>query len=88
MFILSKDKSILVNCNNVASISMNNKYSQHAHPSSWWEIIAMYSAVSTDVLCDILGKFNTEEECRDVFNKLCCRIVSGKESEIIDMDDL
>jgi hypothetical protein len=53
-----------------------------------WDIRAIYPAVSNDVLYDILGRFDTEEECRNVFNKLCCHIVSGNENEIIDMNDL
>lgn len=88
MFILSKDKRKLINLNNVASICIKNEYSQHSHPSTWWEIRAMYPAVSNDVLCDTLWVYDTEELCRDAFNKLCCRIVSGKENEIIDMNDL
>lgn len=88
MFILSKDKRKLINLNNVASIYIKNEYAQYHTPSTWWEIKVMYPAVSNDVLCHTLGKFMAEEECKDAFNKLCCRIVSDKENEVIDMNDL
>lgn len=88
MFVLSSDKRKFINISNVASIYIKNEYAQYRTPCTWWEIRALYPAVSNDALCDILRKFDTEEECRDVFNKLCCRIASGSENEIIDMNDL
>lgn len=86
MFILSKDKNTLVNCNNIANMSMQKRT---IYPSTdCWRIIVMYPAVEEDILYDTLDEFRTEKECRDVFNKLCCRIVGGNENEIIDMNDL
>lgn len=68
--ILSQDGTILVNYNNVASLSMRSQYMQGSTPPRWWEIRAMYPAVSMDILYDTLAKFNTEEECKEVFDKL------------------
>ena len=86
MFILSKDKNTLVNCKNIANMSMQKRT---IYPSTdYWRIIVMYPAVSNDILYDTLGEFKTEKECKDIFNKLCCRIVSSNENEVIDMNDL
>lgn len=86
MYILSKNGKKFINFNNVASISIRKEYMQYH--DTWWEIVAMYPAVSTDILYDVVGEFRTEENCKDAFNKLCCRIVSGGKNEIIDMNDL
>ena len=86
MFILSKDKKTLINCNNIASMSI--KKGTTYPTTNYWEIRVMYPAVSSDILYDTLCKYDTENLCRDDFNKLCCRIVSGKENGIIDMNDL
>jgi hypothetical protein len=40
---------------------------QGSTPPRWWEIRAMYPA---DILCDTLAKFETEEECKEAFDKL------------------
>ena len=86
MFILSGDKETLINCSNIASISIKRGIGYH--DKKWWEIRAMYPAVSSDILYDTLCRYDTENLCKDDFNKLCCRIVSGKENEIINMNDL
>ena len=86
MFILSGDKRTLINCSNIANISIKNGID--FHDKKWWKIIVMYPAVSNDILYDTLCKYDTENLCIDDFNKLCCRIASGRENEIIDMNDL
>lgn len=86
MFVLSRDGNRLVNFNNVASIAIQ---SGTIYPDTMrWNIRAMYPAVSHDILYDTLGDYHTEAECRNAFNKLCSRIVSGKDNEVIDMKDL
>ena len=86
MFILSTDKRTLINCNNITSVSIK---SGTDYPNTkWWEIRAMYPAVSSDILYDTLWGYDTENLCIDDFNKLCCRIASGRENEIINMNDL
>lgn len=90
MFVLSKDGKKLINCNNVASIYIQETGSRYATiPDVRWEIRAMYSAMSIeDVLYDILGTYHTEQECKNAFDKLCDKISKGREHEIINMEDL
>lgn len=85
MFILSRDEKKLINCSNVASIYIQEVYHQYANPDKWWEIRAMYPAVSEDVLYDILDTYSDEEECKNNFDKLCSRISKSRENDIIDM---
>lgn len=68
--ILSQDGKILVNYNNVASLSMRSQHMQGSNPPTWWEIRAIYPAVSSDVLYDTLARFGTEEECKKTFDRL------------------
>lgn len=86
MYILSKDRKKLISFNKVSSIEMKDGI--YYPDRKWWDIRVMYPAVSSDVLYDRIGDYHTAEECKDAFNKLCCRIVSGKENEVIDMNDL
>lgn len=86
MFILSKNGKKFINFNNVASIEMKDGI--YYPDRKWWDVRVIYPAVSSDVLYDTIGDYRSAEECRDAFNKLCCRIVSGKENEVIDMNDL
>lgn len=88
MFILSRDEKKLINCSNVASIYIQEVYRQYAHPDRWWEIRAMYPAVSEDALYDILDTYSDEEECKNNFDKLCDKITKSREHDIIDMGDL
>ena len=88
MFILSRDGKKFVNCNNVASIYIQEVYRQYAQPDRWWEIRAMYPAVSEDVLYDTLDTFHDEDECKNTFDRLCDCIVKSREHESIDMGDL
>lgn len=85
MFILSKDGKKFVNCNNVASIYIQEVYRQYTNPARWWEIRAMYPAVSEDVLYDTLDKHYDEKECQNAFDKLCSQIAESREHETIDM---
>ena len=68
--ILSQDGKILVNYNNVASLSIKQEHMQCSTPPVWWEIRAMYPAVSMDILYDTLARFDTEEECEKAFTEL------------------
>ena len=70
MNILSQDGEILVNYNNVASLYIQKKYMQYSYPDTWWEIVAMYPAVSNDVICDVLARFDDEKECVRVFKRM------------------
>ncbi|MBO5828861.1 MAG: hypothetical protein J6R59_10490 [Paludibacteraceae bacterium] len=88
MFILSKDGEKLINYNNVASIYIQEIYRQYQQPDKFWEIRAMYPAVSEDVLYDTLGTFYAKDECKNTFDRLCDCIVKSREHELIDMGDL
>lgn len=68
--ILSQDGKILVNYNNVASLSMRSQHMQGSTPPTWWEIRAIYPAVSSDILYDTLAKFDNQEECEKAFTGL------------------
>ena len=70
MNILSQDNKILVNYNNVASLCIQKKYMSYSHPDTWWEIWAIYPAVSEDVIYDVLAKFDDEKECMTIFAKM------------------
>lgn len=70
MNILSQDSKILVNYNNVASLCIQKKYMSYSHPDTWWEIWAIYPAVSEDVIYDVLAKFDDEQECMRVFKRM------------------
>ena len=88
MFILSNNGKKIINFDNVASVYMKNEFMRHSNSPTWWEIRVMYPAVGSDILYDKLGEFETEEECKDTFDKLCSRIANGKEKEVINMKDL
>lgn len=77
--ILSQDGKKLVNYNNVASLSMRSQHMQGSNPPTWWEIIAVYPAVSSDVLYDTLARFGTEDECKKAFAELMYEIYSQNE---------
>lgn len=74
MNILSQNGDTLVNYDNAASLYIQKVCLQY---DTYWEIRVMYPAVSTDVLCDALAKFYTEEKCIKVFNELINCICNG-----------
>ena len=74
MNILSQDGQALINYNNAASIYIQKVYRQYANPDTHWEIGVMYPAVSTDVLCETIAKFDKEEDCIKIFNQLITQI--------------
>lgn len=78
MNILSQDGKILVNYNNVASLYIQKKYMQYSHPDTWWEIWAVYPAVSEDVIYDVLAKFDDEKECESAFKRVVNEICEQK----------
>lgn len=78
MNILSQDGKILVNHDNIASLYIQKIYRQYAHPDTWWEIRAMYSAVSEDCLYDTIAKFDDEKECESVFKRIVNEICKQK----------
>lgn len=91
MYILSKDGKRFINFDNVASMYIHEITFHHltrCEDEKYWQIRAMYPAVSNDILWDKLDEFKTEEECKNAFNKLCFRIATGSKYEVIDMNDL
>ena len=71
MYILTQDNNNLINMNQVASIYIQKVYRQYNQPDTWWEIRAMYSALSNeDVLWDTIAKFNDDIDCQVAFNNL------------------
>ena len=74
--ILSQDGKKLVNYNNVASLSIKYQSTSRSILPEWWEIIAMYPAVSSDILYDTLAIFKTKEDCEKAFAELTYEIYS------------
>lgn len=74
--ILSQDGKKLVNYNNVASLSIRYQFMSDPNPFEWWEIIAMYPAVSSDILYDTLAIFETQKDCEKAFAELTYEIYS------------
>lgn len=69
MNILSQDGNTLVNYDNVSSLYIQEVYRQYAYPDRWWEIRALYPAVSEDAMYDIIAKFNDKKKCEAAFKK-------------------
>ena len=84
MTILSEDCKTLVNYNNIISIDMQETYRQYAATDTIWQIIATYCGGSHKTL----AAFNTEQECKNTFDKLCNKIKMSRESDTIDLGDL
>ena len=80
-FILSENERVLVNVDNVASLCVQSKRLEGGK----WQIVAMYPAVSTDVLCDILAEFEKEDDCKSAFNSLLVSLSLG--TKITNMRD-
>ena len=79
--ILSQDKKILVNYDNVAGLHIQKKYAQYCYPSTWWEIRAMYPAISPeDTLYDVLARFEDEKMCESTFIKIVSLICEQNEN--------
>lgn len=78
MNILSQDGKTLINYNNIANLCMQSRYMQHSSPATWWEINAIYPAVSSDVLYDTIAKFDNEKECKEVFDRIVREICEQK----------
>ena len=81
-FVLSENEKILVNVENVASFCVQNV---NNGCEELWKIIAMYPAVSTDVLCDVLAEFEKEDDCKSAFNSLLVSLSLG--TKITSMKD-
>lgn len=77
MFILSKNERDFINCKNVASFQMKNENSK-------WEIRAVYSS-GTYIILNI---YYTEQECKNDYIRLCDKVATSREYEVIYMDDL
>lgn len=75
--ILSANKSVLINYNNVASISIQKGYEQYQHTDPEWKIVAYFPAVSSDVLTAILGIYKTEDRCEAELKTLIDKIKAG-----------
>lgn len=82
--ILSQDRKILVNYDNVASLYIQKEYMQYSHPDTWWEIRAMYPAISPeDALYHVLARFEDEKMCESTFIKIVNLICEQKENFIL-----
>ena len=81
--ILSQDGNTLINYNNVASLYIKKEYMQYSHPSTWWEIIAMYSSASSGTaLYNVIARFENEQNCKSVFRRMLNLICEQKENFI------
>ena len=57
---------------------------QYSHPDTWWEIRAMYPAISPeDALYDVLARFEDEKMCELAFGKIVNLICEKKEDFIL-----
>lgn len=80
--ILSANKKVLINYDNVASIAAQQEYIQYKHTSPEWNLVAYFPAVSSDVLTVVLGTYRTEEKCREELAVLVEKIKSGEHNFI------
>jgi len=80
--ILSANKQVLINYDNVASIAVRKEYMQYKHTSPEWNLVAYFPAVSSDVLTVILGTYRTEERCKEELATLVEKIKSGEHNFI------
>ena len=80
--ILSANKQVLINYDNVASIAVQKEYVQYKHTSPEWNLVAYFPAVSSDVLTVTLGTYRTEEKCREELATLVEKIKSGEHNFI------
>lgn len=80
--ILSANKQVLINYDNVASIATRKEYMQYQHTDPEWSIVAYFPAVSSDVLTVILGTYRTEEKCKEELAILIEKIKSGEHNFI------
>lgn len=82
MNILVQGGKALVNYDNVASLYVQEVYRQYTHPDKWWEIRAMYTMVSDDIVYDTVATFSNEEDCVKSFKELVRKICERKSSTI------
>ena len=80
--ILSANKQVLINYDNVANIAVRKEYMQYKHTSPEWNLVAYFPAVSSDVLTVILGTYRTEERCKEELATLVEKIKSGEHNFI------
>lgn len=83
MNILVQGGKTLINYDNVASLYVQEVHRQYVHPDRWWEIRAMYTMVSDDVVYDTVATFYTEESCIKSFKELIRNICERKSSTIM-----
>ena len=75
MIIVSQNKKTFVNFDVIASIGIKKVVNID---TEWWEIRATCPAVSEQNVLDIiLGTFDTEEQCKKVFETLMHQIAEG-----------
>lgn len=80
--ILSQNKKILVNYDNIASLYIQKQYVQYSHPDTWWEIKILYPFASKDIECT-LARFEDEKMCESTFIKIVNLICEQKEDLIL-----
>lgn len=84
MFILSKDRKNFINCDAIENLNMaEEECCQYPQQVNRWEIRAVFSGGSYVVI----DTYYTEQECKNVFSKLCDKIMRTKEYETIDIED-
>lgn len=77
MNILSHNGKALINYNNIVSINMKSTENR-------WDIKVTCNGGSYITL----AAFYTEDECKNVFDKLCNKIKMSRENDTIDLGDL